>query len=578
MFSFVLLHIRNFLLHFCKTRVMILAQTSISNAGIFMRRNITLKNIYQKIEAALHANLAEQSETSVSLLKEVLSDLDVYSENGIDFRAVADNLDDSLVIADKEGRYLYSNPSYTRNTGIYPEMILGRTAAEIEAEGKIFTHGAAIEVLRTKSKAFRLSTVYITGKPEVGFVAGVPIFDESGDLTHIAISSRPIFTLSALQDDFHKFLNEANSLKNRPNNLPVRQHDSIEGLEKFSMIGKSAMLEDVREIIAKAAPTDATVLITGESGCGKEVVADEIYRHSRRTDKSFIKVNCASIPQNLLESELFGYEKGAFSGASVNGKKGLFELANGGTLLLDEIGDMPLDLQVKLLRAIQNREITRVGGTRQIKLDIRFIAATNSDLRKKVSEGSFRKDLFYRLNVIPIQIAPLRERPEDIRPLCDYFLKIYTAKHGSPFSLTENQYQLLSSYHWPGNIRELDNVIEYMVVCASKSHPELNDYMLRSILSSDTASAPAAPMQAIPQGASDIRLARLASPAYQEKEPAYDGTLSLEEAVADYERQLIESVLASSKSLREAGAKLGINASTVSRKIKQYHIDYPHAR
>lgn len=543
-----------------------------------MKQNITLKSIYQKIESALRANLAEQTGHSIMLLKEILADLDAYSENGIDFRAIADSLDDSLVIADKDGRYIYSNPSYTRNTGIYPEMILGRTAVEIEAEGKIFTHGAAIEVLRTKSKAFRLSTVYITGKPEVGFVAGVPIFDENGDLTHIAISSRPIFTLGALQDDFHQFLNEASSLQNRPNNLPVRQHSNADSFESISMVGNSEALNDIRTVIAKAAPTNATVLITGESGVGKEVVADEIYKRSLRKDKPFVKVNCASIPQNLLESELFGYEKGAFSGANANGKKGLFELANGGTLLLDEIGDMPTDLQVKLLRAIQNKEITRVGGTRPIKLDIRFIASTNSDLKKKVAEGSFRKDLFYRLNVIPIHIAPLRERPEDIRQLCDYFTNIYSTKHGNQFSLTERQYSLLVGYSWPGNIRELENVIEYMAVCASQNHPELNDYMLQSILSAADASEQDNAIQSIPQGISDIQQARISPQTSQKRESPLEEFCSLEDAVAAYERQLIESVLQSSRSLREAGIKLGINASTVSRKIKQYGIDYPHAR
>ena len=559
-----------------------------------MTQNVTFKNIYQKVENALKESLISKSMRSAKLLENILSDLDTYSEKGIDFRAVADSLDDSLVVADSEGRYIYSNPSYTRNTGIYPEMIIGRTAAEIEAEGKIFTHGAAIEVLQSKAKVFRLSTVYITGKPEVGFVAGVPIFDEEGNLSHIAITSRPIFTLGALQDDFHQFLKEANSIENRPNNIPVRQHSNVEGLESFSMIGNSTQIEDIRAIIAKAAPTNATILITGESGVGKEIIADEIYRHSQRTDKPFIKVNCASIPQNLLESELFGYEKGAFSGANASGKKGLFELANGGTLMLDEIGDMPMDLQVKLLRAIQNREITRVGGTKIIKLDIRFIAATNSDLKKKISEGTFRKDLYYRLNVIPIYVAPLRERPSDIRTLCDYFIEVYAEKHGNRLQLTEEQYEYLQTYSWPGNIRELENVIEYMSICASESHPDLNDYMLRSILSVGKAEGLDTGIESIPQASTDIRQMRAAE---QDKQPQHvqddkcatevtgvttegetallaEPILPLEEAIAAYERQYIESVLSQSRSLREAGEKLGINASTVSRKIKQYGISY----
>lgn len=540
-----------------------------------MDKNPTFKGIYQKIEQALQSTRSNQPSDSAHLLEEILSDLNRYSENGIDFRAVADNLDDSLVIADKDGRYIYSNPSYTRNTGIYPEMIIGRTAAEIEADGKIFTNGAAVEVLRSKNKVFRLSTVYATGKPEVGFVAGVPIFDEAGELTHIAISSRPIYTLGLLQEDFHKFLNEANSLQNRPSNLPIRQHSNADGLMPFSMIGSSSCLEKIRELIHKAAPTNATVLITGESGVGKEIVADEIYKYSQRTEKPFIKVNCASIPQSLLESELFGYEKGAFSGASVNGKKGLFELANGGTLLLDEIGDMPLDLQVKLLRAIQNKEITRVGGTKVIKLDIRFIASTNSDLKKKVQEGTFRKDLYYRLNVIPIHILPLRQRPEDIRPLCDHFIDIYAEKHGHLLEFTEDQYAFLESYSWPGNIRELENIIEYMTICSVGTPAELKDYMLKSILSSESTDITSNDIPPLQE--------QLAQPVIQDSSQSLPASesfsfpLSLSDAVADYERQIITAALQDARSLREVGSKLLVDASTISRKIKQYHIDYPHA-
>ena len=314
------------------------------------------------------------------------------------------------------------------------------------------------------------------------------------------------------------------------------------------LIGKSDVLQAIWRTLEKVAPSNGTVLITGESGVGKEIVADEIYRMSSRSQKPFIKVNCASIPLTLLESELFGYERGAFSGASANGKRGLFELANGGTLLLDEIGDMPMDLQAKLLRAIQNKEITRVGGTKKIDLDIRFIAATNSDLKEKIREGLFRQDLFYRLNVIPISIPPLRERKEDIQPLCKHFIEYYGKERGHQLMLTPSNYKILESYDWPGNVRELENVIEYLTICSSPSG-FIDDSLILGII--------------------DIK---------PEDVRALGNSRTLEEAVAEYERQLIESVLQSSRSLREAGAKLGINASTVSRKIRQYGIDYPHAR
>ena len=205
-------------------------------------------------------------------------------------------------------------------------------------------------------------------------------------------------------------------------------------------------MQSINTLIHHIAPTDASVLITGESGVGKEVVADEIYRRSQRQNKPYVKINCASIPGHLLESELFGYEKGAFTGANAKGKIGLFEYANHGTLLLDEIGDMPIDLQVKLLRAIQSQQITRIGGTTPIQLDIRFLALTNSDLKKKVSEGTFRQDLYYRLNVIPISVPPLRQRLEDFEALCDHFIQRFTKKYDRAFTLTQWQLDYMKRY------------------------------------------------------------------------------------------------------------------------------------
>ena len=233
------------------------------------------------------------------------------------------------------------------------------------------------------------------------------------------------------------------------------------------MIGKNGSLANIWNLIRHIAPTDATVLITGESGAGKEVVADEIFQNSARKNEPCIKINCASIPADLLESELFGYEKGAFSGANPNGKKGLFEQANHGTLMLDEIGDMPMELQVKLLRAIQQQEITRVGGSHPIKLDIRFIALTNSNLKEKIVNGTFRQDLYYRLNVIPIYVPPLRERLQDLEALCNTFIRKYTEKYHCAFAFTNQQLNLLKTYHWPGNIRELENIIEYVILCSA---------------------------------------------------------------------------------------------------------------
>ena len=230
------------------------------------------------------------------------------------------------------------------------------------------------------------------------------------------------------------------------------------------IIGKTPVIQQVFQTIQKIAPTDSTVLITGETGVGKELIAREIHLGSQRRDHPFIKVNCAAIPETLLESELFGYEKGAFTGAVTN-KPGRFEIAHQGTILLDEMGEIPFHLQAKLLGVIQDKSFDRVGGVKTIKVDIRIIAATNQDLQSAVQSGKFRSDLFYRLNVVPIHIPPLRERKDDLIPLVGYFLKIFTAKYCKKINnVSPEVMATFSNYDWPGNIRELENVLERMVL------------------------------------------------------------------------------------------------------------------
>lgn len=511
-----------------------------------MDQVLAIQKVKEKIRKTLDSGEYRDGKKMADFLQEIDHDLEVFLAQGIDFKIVVDALDDSIFITDKEGTCLYVNPAHQRNTEILPEEVLGRKVSDITAEGKLFTGGATMDVIESKKKIFRLSTVNKTNPPSVGYAVGVPIFDQYGALHQVVVSSRPILTLQALQEDFGKFLQEANALNKSKENVRILENATTPDFKSNKLVGSSYSLQKVWNTIKMAAPTDATVLITGESGVGKEVVADEIYRLSARSHKTFIKVNCASIPANLLESELFGYERGAFSGANTSGKQGLFEMADGGTLLLDEIGDMSMDLQVKLLRAIQTKEITRVGGTKPIHLDIRFIAATNSDLKKKIADGTFRQDLYYRLNVIPICIPPLRERLNDLDELCAHFVDEYTKKHNRDFVLTQDQLAIMKQYTWPGNIRELENVIEYLTICASGTK-EVADEMLKGLLD-------------ISQG---------------DEGAVASGTLS--QSLENYEKALIESVLRDSTSLRDAGAKLGVNASTISRKIKQYGIDYPAA-
>lgn len=231
-----------------------------------------------------------------------------------------------------------------------------------------------------------------------------------------------------------------------------------------SIIGSSKKTMELKENILKVADSISTVLITGESGTGKEMVATAIWKNSDRRDKQFVAINCAAIPESLLESELFGYVKGAFTGADPKGKIGKFELANNGVIFLDEIGDMPLYLQSKLLRVIQDKKITRIGSNQIIPLDVRIIAATNKDLKKMIRENQFREDLYYRLNVIPIEIPPLRERKADIVELTEHFIEHYRKMFGKNFNYIDDRaMKTLIEYPWPGNVRELENVVEYMV-------------------------------------------------------------------------------------------------------------------
>ena len=247
-----------------------------------------------------------------------------------------------------------------------------------------------------------------------------------------------------------------------------------------NITGRSAAMQEIFSTITRVAPTRATVLLAGESGVGKDLIARAIHFHSPRRDRPFVKINCTALPENLMESELFGYEKGAFTGAAQT-KPGKFEQADSGTVLLDEIGDVPASIQVKLLRVLQEREIERLGSNKTLHIDVRVIAATNSDLRAALEQGTFREDLYYRLNVVPISIPPLRARREDIPFLAEHFVRTFGADNASPVqSITEAAIKKLTEYHWPGNVRELQNVIERSLVLCSGTILDAGDIKLET--------------------------------------------------------------------------------------------------
>src|SRR5262245_8617745 len=318
------------------------------------------------------------------------------------------------------------------------------------------------------------------------------------------------------------------------------------------IVGKSPRMQQVFGLIAQAAPSRSTILVVGESGTGKELVAKAIHANSPRADKPFIVVNSGSLPHDLLESNLFGHVKGAFTGA-VYAKKGLFELADKGTLFFDEIGNIPLETQAKLLRVLQDREFMRLGGVEVIKVDVRIVAATNIDLRRAVEEGRFREDLFYRLNVIALQLPALRHRKEDIPALVNHFVDKYARENGKPVrGLTAEALQALVDYDWPGNVRELENVIERGVVLST------DGVIGRDLIPDHVRSAPSFHVPHVtvpPEG------------------------ISLREVIANFERRLIESTLESTGGVqKEAARLLGLKPTTLNEMIKRHGIFLPRDR
>jgi DNA-binding NtrC family response regulator len=267
-----------------------------------------------------------------------------------------------------------------------------------------------------------------------------------------------------------------------------------------NMIGRSGVMQEIFATVMRVAPTRATVLLAGESGTGKDMIARAIHQNSPRRDRPFVKINCTALPENLMESELFGYEKGAFTGANVT-KLGKFEQADTGTVFLDEIGDVPAPIQVKLLRVLQEREFERLGSNKVRTIDVRVVAATNVDLREALEQGTFREDLYYRLNVMPINIPPLRERKEDIPFLADFFVKKLAAEMGSPVEkISDDAMVKLVNYHWPGNVRELQNVIERSLVLATQRSLEASDIKLETAPRSKPGSSSGAVNDFLPEG------------------------------------------------------------------------------
>lgn len=361
-------------------------------------------------------------------------------------------------------------------------------------------------------------------------LSAMPIKNSQEKLERIVVNVKDVTELEALRC-------ELNHTKPDSGNVQLSENSN-------HFIANSAEMTKLIETVSQVAKVDVTVLLNGESGVGKEEVAKLIQQSSPRSEKPFIKVNCGAIPESLIESELFGYEGGAFTGALKGGKAGLFEQANNGTLFLDEIGEVPLQLQVKLLRVLQEMEITRVGGTRPINIDVRIIAATNRNLQELVMEGTFREDLFYRLNVIPVSIPPLRKRVEDIPLLIESYSKIFSAKYQKHLHFSKSAIKALVEYKWPGNVRELVNIMERIYVTSIGSEIQK-------------------------EGVLNILGKKLDYQSNSNKAVVVNEVLPLKAAIDELERELIYKASLTERSYRGIARLLEVNPSTIVRKVKK---------
>lgn len=438
---------------------------------------------------------------------------------------------DGIYITDGNADTIFLNKSYEEITGMKRSEMIGKNMRYLEKNNYISKSGTLM-VLENR-KDVTIEQKFKTGKTVL--VSSSPIFDDKGNITMVVTNVRNVTELYELKEQLKK---------NRQ--LTEKYYSQLEAMRnqllKFSdIIAKDEKMLNILEIAKKVAKVDTTVLLLGETGVGKEKVAKYIHKNSKRSNKSFIKIDCGCVPCNLIESELFGYEKGAFTGANKEGKIGLFELADSGTIFLDEVGELPLDMQVKLLRVLQEGEIKRVGGTDTIKIDVRVIAATNRNLEEMVKKKTFREDLYYRLNVVPITILPLRERKDDIEPLIEHFMCVFNKKYDFNKIITSGAVDSLKEYRWPGNVRELKNIIERVMIMST------GDKILRSDL----------PIKEVWSG-------------HKSRTSGRNRHLTLKEEVESLEESLIEDAFERHGNVRDAAEELGINASTLVRKRKRY--------
>lgn len=449
------------------------------------------------------------------------------------FEKVSSMSDDGFIVVNRNGEVIHINKKYCEFLGTTKEKALGKSIFNI------IPNSMMLEVMEKKYCEECVIQTYVIGieQEKSAIVSRSYVENENGEV--IAGVAQVKFRLQTL-DVAKKLMKEYAELEYYKEQY-VNLDSQIHSFEK--MVGKSKAFLAVKKIGIKASKTNFPVLITGKTGTGKEVFARAIHANSERAEKLMVSINCAAIPEDLLESELFGYEEGSFTGAKKGGKKGKFFVADGGTIFLDEIGDMPLSMQAKLLRVLQEKEIDPVGSTSSIPIDVRVIAATRKNLPEMIEKGEFREDLYYRLNVINIEMPPLCDRKEDILELAGFFLNKLNLEYKTVTGFSKEVKKCLKEYSWPGNVRELDNVI--------KSAYAINDNFI-------------------------IELKDLPSKMVDNTQhiPETEDNLTLENIMGEYEKEVIIKFLKKNHwNCNETASKMGIHRSVLYKKIKKYNIE-----
>lgn len=459
----------------------------------------------------------------------VMQEMDVVSSIFEELNVCLESSHDGIMVSDGMGNVIRLNAALEKLIGVKRRDILGRNVADLVQEG-VYESSAILQVIETGKTA----TVVIDHNGRQLLITGSPVYNANSAMTAVVANIRDMSELNDLRQKLEQQQMIAEKYSKELAHI-ARQQSA-----QTSFVACSREMKTILATIHSISEVDSTVLISGESGTGKEMVVNEIYASSMRSYRPIIKVNCGAIPPALFESELFGYEEGAFTGARRKGKPGFFELAHMGTLFLDEVGELPLEMQVKLLRVLQEGEIIRIGGSKPISVDVRIIAATNRDLWEMTEEGTFRQDLYYRLNVINIEVPPLRQRRDDIIPLVMHMLERFNQKYGKHKEIPIELGKVLRELPWRGNVRELENLIENLVVLC----PE--DVLTPEHL--------------------PVRYQRGQNPASQVE---IRGILPMKDMVRRAERQLIANAQAQYSSMQEVAKALGVDVSTISRKLSR---------